>query len=266
MLLGAAESVPKFHRSCRTSTAVYNISHVSESSGISTTLMIKALLRAIAPLVLSSIVSAQVRTWCGKPYEAGSPHLTIPADARFSYPPKSSLPLVNFQCSPVLRPYISNEDSVGGILLDAEISYDVGQPFDGCAGSHLILRVSVESSGKVLATGEVLLGTKSNVLEFPLKLLGKATTTPKDVSCTARLSSATYTSSTQVHYLPPNPSGGTVTKTDLRTGALLVKAKGRDAYEPILPFGYYASTRVLSSQAAVDEIKSKGYVQSLLAS
>jgi len=221
--------------------------------------MTRVILRCVvAAAVLSYVVSEQVPTWCGKPYEAGSPHITIPADAWFSYPTKSSSPLLNFQCSPVFRPYISSEDAAGSIILDAEIVYDVGQPFEGSVQNDTVLQVSVESGGKILASGNIRSGTKGNTLEFPLKLLGSAGTAPYNIVCTASLGSATYTSSTQMHYLPPNPSGGTVTKTDLRTGALLVKRKGEDTYEPILPFGFYASTSAFSSQAAVDEIKSKG--------
>ena len=240
-------------------------SYVSKRSSPSTDFMMMLMLSCVVVAgILSRVASEQVPTWCGKPYEAGAPHIAIPADAWFSYPPKSSTLLLNFQCNPVLKPYISNEDAVGGVILDAEMSYDIGKHFQGSLEDHSALHVSVESGGKILAEGEMRAGTKGMVLEFALKLLGKPTTTPNKVICTAALGSATYTSSTEVHYLPPNLSGGTVTKTDLRTGTLLVKRKDGSAYEPILPFGYYVSTSVLSSQAAVDEIKSKGYVFDLL--
>ena len=118
-------------------------SHVFGSSGVSADLMMKRLRCIVAAVVLSSIASEQVPTWCGKPYEAGSPHITIPVEARFAYSAKSLSLLLHFQCNPVVRPYISNEDEVGGIILDAEISYDVGQPFKGELASHLVLHVSV---------------------------------------------------------------------------------------------------------------------------
>lgn len=136
--------------------------------------MMNGVLRYVAAVgVFSSYVSAQAPRWCGKPYEAGSPQVILPADARLSYPPKFSLPLLNFQCNPVLRPYISNEDVVGGLILDAEISYDVGQPFRESIDDNSSLHVIVNSSGRMLGAVEIRLGTKGTVLEFPLELLGK---------------------------------------------------------------------------------------------
>lgn len=199
-----------------------------------------------------------VDTWCGKPYEAGSPHITIPADSYFPIPAKSDKPLLNFRCNPVLRPYVSGEDSTGEIIIDAEITHDVGQPYPGAGSDAGLLAVAVESSGTILAAGAVLVGTKGTVLSFALKLLGKTRATPYNITCTARLGHATFSASTLVHYLPPNPSGGTVTKTDLRTGGLLVKRPGSGAYDPFFPYGFYTSTHQLTSQALVADIKAKG--------
>lgn len=199
-----------------------------------------------------------VDVWCGKPYEAGSPHIIIPAESYFPVSATSDKSLLNFQCNPVLRPYIAGEDIVGGIIIDTEVTHDIGQTYFGSESDPGLLTVAVESSGTILSVGAVRVGTKGIELRFPLKLLGKAATTPYNVSCTAKLGTATYMSSTLVHCFPPNPSGGSVTKTDLRTGGLLVKRHGSGTYESLLPYGFYTSTRQLTSQALVDDIKAKG--------
>lgn len=219
------------------------------------------LLFVIIAGMLSPILADTVATWCGKPYEAGSPHITIPAASRFPYPATSSKPLLNFQCNPALRPYISGEDSIASIVVDADMTYNVGEEFTEGADPKEHIVVAIESEGKILAAGAVEAGSMGAEISFPLKLLGKSTTKPYEIECTARLGGTTYASNTSVYYLPPNPSSGTITKTDLRTGGLLVKPKGGSSYEPFLPFGFYTSTHNLTSQEDVDDIKAKGCVE-----
>lgn len=222
--------------------------------------MVLVLLFVVLAGGVSTALAQTVATWCGKPYEVGSPHVTIPAESYFPYPSTSSKPLLNFRCNPTLRPYVFGEDRSASIIVDAAITHDIGKHYTGRLEGAEYLLVAIESEGKVLAAGHVKAGTMGTELSFPLKLLGKATAKPFEITCTAKLGLTTYSSSTPLHYLPPNPSGGTTTKTDLRTGGLLVKPKGEKSYEPFLPFGFYTSTSNLTTQESVDDIKAKGYV------
>lgn len=222
--------------------------------------MVLVVLFAALASGVSTALAQTVATWCGKPYEAGSPHITIPAESYFPYPSTSSKPLLNFQCNPVLRPYVSGEDRSASIIVDAAITYDIGKEYTGSSEVVEYLLVAIESEGKILGVGRVKAGTMGTEMSFPLRLLGKATTKPFEITCTAKLGLTTYSSVTPLHYLPPNPSGGTTTKTDLRTGGLLIKPKGGESYEPFLPLGFYTSTSNLTTQESVDDIRAQGCV------
>ena len=85
-------------------------------------------LLAIAPVV----VLGQQPTfgqWCGKYYQVGAPQPTSrPDGSLFPYPDVSQSPLLDFQCVTASSLYLEND---GGdppmILIDANITYDVGQ-------------------------------------------------------------------------------------------------------------------------------------------
>lgn len=62
------------------------------------------------------------------------------------------------------------------------------------------------------------------------------------MTCTATLSGQTFTASGLLTYLPNPPSSiGSVTKMDLRTGALLARpANGNGGnFAPVFPIGFY---------------------------
>lgn len=62
------------------------------------------------------------------------------------------------------------------------------------------------------------------------------------MTCTATLSDQKFTASGMLTYLPDPPSDiGSVTKMDLRTGALLARpANGNGGdFAPVLPVGFY---------------------------
>jgi hypothetical protein len=78
---------------------------------------------------------------------------------------------------------------------------------------------------------------------------------------TRGMNAQTFETTAALFYLP-DPSQGSVTKMDLRTGALLVKpanGSGGD-YEPVFPIGFYTTYGgYLASNASVlDELKAQG--------
>lgn len=223
-------------------------------------------------LITISEVSSQptypFATWCGKPYNEGTPHITLPPDSRFSVPPYSSQELLNFRCNPAIRPYVSGFDKEGSIIIDAELTHDVGVPFSSPSNSSTspydqnLFQVAIEVNGRVLAGGPIKLGSRGTEFTFPLSALPRGPqTTSYNISCSASYShNAVFHDTTLLHYLPPNENGGSVTKFDLRTGGLLVKGKDKTDYEPIIPFGFYTSTNILNDLDKIDEIKAKGWV------
>lgn len=162
------------------------------------------------------------------------------------------------------------------MIIDAELTHDVGVPFDnGRLGAYAgttdettlvsdrnTIHVLIEVDGRALADGPAALGSRGTEFSFPLSALPRgAQTTPYNLTCTASYShSVVFMNSTLVHYLPPISGRGSITKMNLRTGGLLVKADGKPTYEPIIPFGYYTSTNILGDKTAVQDIKVKGCV------
>lgn len=110
-----------------------------------------------------------------------------------------------------------------------------------------MLDVTISGGGKVLVKGPVKVNSSGTELTFDPSALPvnmKATS----VSCSATLassgnSSTTFNTSTSVFHLPTPPKGGSVTKQDFKTGALLVRSPGSTtgAFEPIIPYGLYTS-------------------------
>lgn len=90
------------------------------------------------------------------------------------------------------------------------------------------------------------------------------------VSCSASVtgsgkssSSKTYETSADVKFLPKPSGGGSVTKQDFKTGALLVRSPSTSKtapYEPILPFGFYTSFSdyLGLNLSIVDNVKASG--------
>lgn len=158
-------------------------------------------------------------------------------------------------------------------MIDAPVTFSeitgaapINLPTHGSPGT---LEVTVTVNGKTLARGPVSINATKAELPFSLKDL-KPQTAPFDVKCSATYSSPgskgtsqTFSANTSLSYLPDPPDGRSVTKMDLRTGALLAKpAKGkRGAYETVFPVGFYTDFGgyLATNLSVIDEIKAQGF-------
>ncbi|KAI1787409.1 hypothetical protein LXA43DRAFT_712840 [Ganoderma leucocontextum] len=201
---------------------------------------------------------------CGKNYNAGDP--VVAPGGQFPIPATSSSTLLAFRCSPAIKPYLPEDASASQIfIIDAPVVHSQvagAAPIDiPTRSSASPLKVTVTVGGKTLATGS-LAPNATTSLSFSLKDLNPQST-PYDIECTAQYgSSHTYTAKTQLSYLPDPPAGRSVTKMDLRTGALLAKpATGKGGnYETVFPVGFYTSFDYLSSNlSAIDDTAAQGY-------
>ncbi|KAF8332087.1 uncharacterized protein EI90DRAFT_3056512 [Cantharellus anzutake] len=198
--------------------------------------------------------------WCGKPYQKGSPPVTIPPESMFPVPPTSSLPLLDFSCNPAVQPYISGEDELATFLLDAEITSTVGQPFSGIVG-ETSLQVELVHGQSIFATAVIEAGRRGVEVNVPLATYFAPSSQGYQIQCVAKVQGAsTYNSSTVLKYLPPNQNGSVI-KLDLRTGTLLTKPKGSTEYQPIVPYGFYTSFSdyLALNLSVVNEIKAQGF-------
>ncbi|KAF8994884.1 hypothetical protein BDQ17DRAFT_1366275 [Cyathus striatus] len=191
------------------------------------------------------LVGAQ--TWCGKNYMLGSP--VVPPGGHFPVPATSSTPLLALRCSQAIRPYLpedaSSTDGSVAILIDTPVVFSHISNAAPITISHPTspgsLIVTVSANGKKIASGSVPLNATKHALPFSLSAL-EPRAAAYDLTCSATFASQTFKATGSLTYLPAKPASiGSVTKMDLRTGALLARpANGKGgAYAPVFPIGFY---------------------------
>ena len=191
---------------------------------------------------------------------------------QFPIPAISPTPLLALRCSPAIRPYLAEDATTlssydMAILIDAHVTFrqifnaasisitDLSVP----AGS---LSVSVSVDGNEITNGTVPLNATKYALPFSLSSL-KPRVEAYTITCNAVFSSQRYQATGSLTYLPnPPPSIGSVTKMDLRTGALLAKpADGKGgSYAAVFPIGFYtAFDGYLTQNSSISaELKAQG--------
>ncbi|KAF9458112.1 hypothetical protein BDZ94DRAFT_1313563 [Collybia nuda] len=193
------------------------------------------------------VASVTADTWCGKNYMPNLP--VVPPGGEFPIASTGNMALLALRCAPTIRPYLpedsSTTDSSVSILVDAHLTFRQianASPISR-SGDNEKLNVTVFVDGKRLTSGEIMLGSTKNTLPFSLSALSPRTS-PYTISCSTTFDGKTFTATGSLSYLPtPPPTIGSVTKMDLRTGALLARpADGKGgAYAPVLPIGFYTS-------------------------
>ncbi|KAG6889321.1 hypothetical protein C0992_005647 [Termitomyces sp. T32_za158] len=202
---------------------------------------------SIGLLVAQLVFHATGQTWCGKNYMSTSP--VVPPGGQFPIPNELNTPLLALRCSPAIRPYLpedaaaSEDSSFVSILIDASVTF---QQISNASPIRLrswsnTLDVTVSVEGTTLARGTVALNSTKASLPFSLESL-KPQTSPYNILCSAKFAGQTFEATGSLSYLPAPPSDiGSVTKMDLRTGALLARpANGKGGpFAPVLPIGFY---------------------------
>ncbi len=167
---------------------------------------------------------------------------------QFPIPARSDTPLLAFRCTQAIRPYLPGDEIEGlpsVILIDTPIVYsciDNASPIyntDPTSASVSAVDVKVFINGHLLASGSVPLNVTKHELPFSLSDL-QPRSKPYQISCIAstHYESQTFSASGLLTYLPDPPSEiGSVTRMDLRTGALLARpADGKGGpYSPVFP-------------------------------
>ena len=197
----------------------------------------------------------------------------VPPGGEFSVPATSSSPLLAFRCAPAIKPYLPEDAfSPAGILIDATVTHSqvagavpISLPGHGGAGK---LEVSVSVNGRRVTSGQV--PVNATKVELPFSLVGfRPQMEAFEVSCSATYTGVKgqvqkFSASTNLSFLPNPPNGRSVTKMDLRTGALLAKpatGAGGD-YETVFPIGFYTNFGgyLASNLSLLDDIKADGCV------
>ena len=189
----------------------------------------------------------------------------IPPGGQFPVPPTSDPTLLAFRCTPVYKPYLAQDaTSNASFIVDTVVTHTEvrgAKPITLSSADKTLL-VTISVGKNVLAFGEVPLNATKFELPFSLaRLLPRKE--PYSVSCSATyLGAQAYTADALLSYLP-NPSSGSVTKFDARTGGLWTKPfdAGRNAdYAPVFPLGFYTSfgDYLAKNLSILDDLKARG--------
>lgn len=214
--------------------------------------MVKTTSRALQSYPQASFVSF-ARSLCVHAFVTGG---------QFPVAASSSSPLLAFRCSQAIRPYVAGDgndpNQPVSILIDAPVVYsniNNSQPITISDPSNPgSLSVTVKTStGVVLTQGNVPINSNKTELPFSLSSL-QPSSSAYTITCTATYNSQTFSATSLLTYLPSLPSGsGSVTKMDLRTGALLVRpANGTgSAFEPLFPIGFYTQFGYIAANLSI---------------
>ena len=185
---------------------------------------------------------------------------------KFPIPATSPTSLLALRCAPAIRPYLAEDATTlspqdMAILIDAPVTFQQISNAAPISNTSGVLSVSVSVDGKSLASGTVPLNATKHALSFSLSSL-----TPRveayTITCSATFSSQKYQTTGSLTYLPDPPASiGSVTKMDLRTGAVLAKpADGKGGpYAPVFPIGFYTSLDYLAQNLNVSaQLKARG--------
>ncbi|OAX36040.1 hypothetical protein K503DRAFT_331162 [Rhizopogon vinicolor AM-OR11-026] len=228
--------------------------------------------KSLSAVVAVSLVQGSLgQTWCGKNYMSNQS--VVPPGGQFTLPLYSNEPLLSFRCAPVFRPYLEEDAKSAAFIVDTPIVYD------WVTGAEPILLPSGSSSSSNLGSIDVTIsvGSVHTTTTVPLNATGvqipidisklEAQKTAYNVSCSAAYSTAStsksqkFKTSASLLYLPD--TNASVTKTDLRTGALWVRpADGKGgAFVPFIPQGFYVNfdSYLAKNLSMIDQLKADGF-------
>ncbi|KAK7026408.1 hypothetical protein VNI00_015643 [Paramarasmius palmivorus] len=207
------------------------------------------------------------QTWCGKNYMASSP--VVPPGGEFPIPETSDVPLLALRCGQAVKPYLpeditpTDDSSFVSILVDTPVVFSKITGAEPISDTSSDLSVTVIVDGETLTSGTVPLNATKHPLTFSLSSL-EPRTEAYAISCQASVGGQNFTHDTILTYLPEKPTDiGSVTKMDMRTGALLARpADGSDGpYERVLPIGFYTQfdNFLAKNLSAIKVLKDQGF-------
>ena len=176
----------------------------------------------------------------------------------------SSSSLLAFRCTPIYKSYIAEDaTSSAGFIVDTVVTQTQVR------GAELIFLVPAAEFFVEISVGGTVLavsGVPVNATKFkiPFSLTGLTPRKePYTLSCSATYAGdQQYTTNASLSYLP-NPSSGSITKFDSRTGGLWTKpfdGGNTTDYTPVFPLGFFTSfgDYLAENLSILDDLKERG--------
>ena len=185
-------------------------------------------------ILFLSIISVLAQDkWCGKNYKQGQP--VILPGGRYPVPQLSDTPLLLFRCYTAVAPYIHGQDHIASIVVDLDVTHQTKEntfPLPGDATSFNV-QIGIENHVSLFNI-TLQLGLNQDITLLLTDL--EPSRQPYNLQCSIR----DIATSTQLFYLPPNPYGGSVVKTDYKRSTLLINSDYNE-WKPFIGFGFYTA-------------------------
>jgi hypothetical protein len=209
--------------------------------------------------------------WCGKVYKTGYP--SFEPGGHTVEPPTNGSTYLHLQFKPRYSLYLSTE-SKASFVVNAALSPWFGEEYDGDSAGRVVtpgdndkaeaqtsaeLDFSIKLAGKEASLVKDRIKINATGVEFAFDLKGiKPRPEPYEVvlsGSTARGDGkkTTYSATSELLYLPDNPSGSATKIDNLKGGLLFKNAKTGNAFVPLLPYGYYGLYNGSNNTAASNE-------------
>lgn len=217
-------------------------------------------------LLVASQTAAQfnnpsgVDIWCGKAYRATNS--SFDPGGWFEEPSTSTTPLLRLKAKPRMSIYLDT-DSTAALLVDAEISYQLGEPIGESSISTppQQLQVTVSMHNVTLGHATVDVGSTENEVFITLASLA-----PKldayNLTVQATLANSTlYSTTTSFSYLPYPDSYGSVARLDNLYGGTYAQRGKNSSWEQIFPYTYYVQWSLYwdANVSTLNDFASHGY-------
>ncbi|CAG8948700.1 hypothetical protein HYFRA_00001821 [Hymenoscyphus fraxineus] len=199
-----------------------------------------------------AIASAEVATWCGKPYM--STDQAVDPGGQFQFPEIKDTPMLQITLQPLYSIFLEN-DIGNAFILNAEISYTFGQPFvnsthtfteDDVERSRSFNRLEFEifsdEDTKTLVSSSIRVNTTANLIYFSLSsFTPRLSPYPITLHGKSPDGKQKYTAKTSIYVLPSRTSGSAVKIDNLHGGLLVQNLKNLyTGWYTIFPHGHYA--------------------------
>lgn len=198
---------------------------------------------------------SSVQVWCGKAYR--------PENASFSPggwledPTPSSSLLLDLKIRPRMNLYLAS-DTYGTFIIDAPVSYLVGESYDNttisnnnltAAFNDIFIEITVDESGLVLRNFQnVTVNSTSNEFVVDITKLAPRLE-PYSITVVGASSDGaqSYVGTTQLFRLPDRSDGGSVVKLDTLYGGIMVPERSTNCtiWTPIFPYSFYGESSAL---------------------
>ncbi|KAI1435918.1 hypothetical protein GGR50DRAFT_693656 [Xylaria sp. CBS 124048] len=185
--------------------------------------------------------------WCGKVYQPGYP--AFEPGGHTVAPPTNGSTYLHLQFKPRYSLYLSSETKAS-FVVDAGLSPWYGEAYtnstsDGVsteAFTELMFSINLAGDNTPLVTNRVAVNATGVEFAFDLMAL-KPQMTPYNVMLvgTSVHGDRKYTATSELLYLPDNPSGSATKIDNLKGGLLFKNAQTDQKFVPLLPYGYYGT-------------------------